>query len=399
VRFNPNQITPNYSVQHLLEQSAPADGGSAPAPVAVEPTFGVSESSTSISARNFQELGVPPALSNVLAEQESDVCLRLYLLDNSGSMNLGDGGIVIQMADGSIWRQNASRWEELVDLARSHAEWNGALNVPAEFILLNAPPTTSPDRWCIAGEDWQQQVCAMVAALKRHWPNRSTPLGSRLEEIRQQLLRQKPAGRVNLTIVTDGVPDNRDQLVQSIRKLMSSRDMNVRLVIRLCTDESSVVQFYNDLDSEVESPLDILDDFMSEAKEIRSKNPFLVYTPVLHRVREAGAQLPVLDFLDERGFTPLEAAFLSQLLIQGEGQAGYSRDPKEFLAAIEPDVARAPLVFDVVSRRFAPPLHMRALRRAVLPTWQGKTLQLVEQSWAAMLVMLLVAILWGLFSS
>lgn len=238
----------------------------------------------------------------------------------------------------------------------------------------------------------------MATALSRHTPNNSTPSGSRLEDIRRQLLRQKPSGRVNLIIATDGLPDNRSQLVQSLRMLMSSSDLNVRVVIRLCTDQSSVVEFYNNLDREVESPLDILDDFISEAQEIRSQNPFVVYTPLLHTVREAGAQLPLLDFLDERPFTPMEAAFLSQLLIQREGEPGYSRDPTEFLAGIKPDVARAPLVFDVVSQRFVPPVQMRALRRAVLPTWQSKSLQWAEGN-CAIIGMALLAVLWALFSS
>lgn len=130
VPFNRNQIAPNFSVQHLLEGPAPVMGGAVAAPKAAEPpSKRFRTTAATISAGNFQALCLPPALSKLLAEQESDVCLRLYLLDNSGSMSCGDGGIVRQRADGSICRQNSSRWEELVEVARCHAEWNGALSV------------------------------------------------------------------------------------------------------------------------------------------------------------------------------------------------------------------------------------------------------------------------------
>merc|ERR1712136_378128 len=311
---------------------------------------------------------------------EAEVVLRVYLLDNSGSMNIGDGSILTK-AQGQIKKQPATRWEELIDLARCHGEWNGALAVPSEFVLLNSPSPRSAvqgrDYFAITGEGWREQVASMTAALRRTSPSGSTPLGERLEDIRVRLRNRValPGRRVNLTIVTDGVPDNRTLLVQSIRRIMA--ELPVRLVIRLCTDDDSVVKFYNDLDKDVEMPLDVIDDFLGE-------------------VREAGARLPVLDFLDERRLTPMEAAFLSQLLLQREGQEAYSRDPEEFLAAIGPDIAAAPLVFDTVKRRCVPPLNFRALSAAIRPSWRGQlsawsAWPLLENRWMQVIVAVLVA--------
>lgn len=363
-----------------------------------EPTSQVASREV-LTARTYRVFGLPPALAKVLAEQEAEVVLRVYLLDNSGSMNIGDGSILTK-AQGQIKKQPATRWEELIDLARCHGEWNGALAVPSEFVLLNSPSPRSAvqgrDYFAITGEGWREQVASMTAALRRTSPSGSTPLGERLEDIRVRLRNRValPGRQVNLTIVTDGVPDNRTLLVQSIRRIMA--ELPVRLVIRLCTDDDSVVKFYNDLDKDVEMPLDVMDDFLGEAREIRHKNPFLVYTQMLQTVREAGARLPVLDFLDERRLTPMEAAFLSQLLLQREGQEAYSRDPEEFLAAIGPDIAAAPLVFDTVKRRCVPPLNFRALSAAIRPSWCGQlsawsAWPLLENRWMQVIVAVLVA--------
>lgn len=242
-------------------------------------------------------------------------------------MSIGDGSILTKGQRGEILKRPATRWEELIDLAKCHGEWNGALGVPSEFILLNSRSPRSPvqgrDYFAITGEGWREQVASMTAALHSMAPGGGTPLGERLEDIRARLQQNRAAlegRRVNLTIVTDGMPNNRALLVQGIRSIMA--ELPVRLVIRLCTDDDSVVKFYNDLDKDVELPLDIIDDFLGEAQEIRRMNPFLVYTPTLQMLREAGARLPVLDYLDERRLTPMEAAFSEPVAVAAGGPGG-----------------------------------------------------------------------------
>jgi len=55
-------------------------------------------------------------------------------------------------------------------------------------------------------------------------------------------------------------------MVHELRKLCT--ELPLFVVIRLCTSEEDVVDFYNGLDEEVEFPLDVLDDLESEALEI-----------------------------------------------------------------------------------------------------------------------------------
>ena len=48
-------------------------------------------------------------------------------------------------------------------------------------------------------------------------------------------------------------------------------------MVRLCTDEDEVGDYWNELDTQVELPLDVLDDFVGEATEIYQFNPWLAY--------------------------------------------------------------------------------------------------------------------------
>lgn len=96
--------------------------------------------------------------------------------------------------------------------------------------------------------------------------------------------------------------------MEAIRRLQT---LPVWLVIRLCTDEDDVVDFYNDLDRELAFPVEVIDDFMGEAREVHKFNPWLNYGLHLHRCREAGLDIPALDRLDE---SMLSRAELQQFL-------------------------------------------------------------------------------------
>jgi hypothetical protein len=73
----------------------------------------------------------------------------------------------------------------------------------------------------------------------------------------------------------------------------------VWVVIRLCTDSESIVDYWNNIDQQLELEMDILDDLSGEAAEVTSNNNWLTYGEPLHRLREWGIHLKEMDLLDE----------------------------------------------------------------------------------------------------
>jgi hypothetical protein len=71
-------------------------------------------------------------------------------------------------------------------------------------------------------------------------------------------------------------------------------------VIRLCTNEESIVNYWNQIDIELELSMDVLDDHCGEAKEIYKANSFITYGEPLHRMREFGVSIKEFDTLDEK---------------------------------------------------------------------------------------------------
>ena len=60
-----------------------------------------------------------------------------------------------------------------------------------------------------------------------------------------------------------------NEFVQAIRLL---EGLPIWIVIRLCTDDDDVVNFYNDLDEQIELSLEVLDDYVGEAQEVYEFN-------------------------------------------------------------------------------------------------------------------------------
>jgi hypothetical protein len=63
------------------------------------------------------------------------------------------------------------------------------------------------------------------------------------------------------------------------------------------------VEYWNKMDKELEIEMDILDDFVNEARGVHTLNPWLTYGEPIQRIREWGMRLPDLDYLDENKLT------------------------------------------------------------------------------------------------
>jgi hypothetical protein len=86
-----------------------------------------------------------------------------------------------------------------------------------------------------------------------------------------------------------------------------TQTLPVPIINRLCTGDDRVVECYNNLDATLELNLDILDDYMSEAKEVHIGTTS-GSTMDLHRIREHGGgnRRLLFDLLDECKLTKRE---------------------------------------------------------------------------------------------
>lgn len=330
----------------------------------------------------YETGGLPFGLADVLAREDKEVQLRVFLLDNSGSTSHSDGHLLVKSGDSGFFKlMPATRWEEIRAMAVEQARWNVKIGVRAEFLLVNPPCAAMP----VEGRDYividsakgshDAQVAALEAFLEKNGPRGPTPLVSRLQELRERLQNEVlGGGKVMLSIVTDGMPTSAtsgkttelDQkaFVEELRQFAAA--FNCFIIIRLCTDDGAVVDYYNKIDEEVELSLDILDDLQGEAQEVyNGGNQWLAYSPMLQRIREGGTMIKLFDLLDERPLGLVEITTFLEYLLKGPEDQPFPRDPTELMTVTEAALQRAPLVFDGRTQTMAKPVDLRSLRKAL----------------------------------
>ena len=247
---------------------------------------------------------------------------RFWIVDNSGSMSICDGTRLVKTQAGQLRRAQCTRWSELQETVRFHAEAAAALRAPTEFIMLN-PSSTTPQSVLVGGGNVAPEAMAAAAAaevkhaneLMETSPCGRTPLCRHIKTITARVrsmaetLRSRNQ-RVAVVIATDGEPTD-GSVADALRQM---RDLPVWVVVRLCTDKPSIINYWNAIDSEVELDMDVLDDWRAEAGEIVRHNRWINYGMPLHRLREFGTALKIYDLLEEKRLAATEVRDYCALL-------------------------------------------------------------------------------------
>lgn len=264
----------------------------------------------------LKTLGFPSGLAQELGNTRITYPLRFWVVDNSGSMQTSDGHQLRGTLE-ALRVVDCNRWTELQGAVEFHAELAGLLEATTVFRLLNDPgPRVGPQEFSVAettsaSSSIKEDVETAKGIISRAEPRGVTPLTQHILEIRRRIESVESTLRSNghqavIVLATDGLPSNQvgespEYVKQEfIRALKSLQSLPVWVVVRLCTDNSDVVDFFNSLDAVLELPLEVIDDFMGEAKEIQRVNKWLNYALPLHRCREMGYNHRIFDLLDER---------------------------------------------------------------------------------------------------
>jgi len=251
-----------------------------PVPAAVEP---------SARAGYLRSLGAPAGLTAQYLKSADDFPLRMWVIDNSGSMQTCDGKRVAYKSNGAPVAVTCSRWDELGDSLDFHAGLAVNLGAPTMFYVLNPPGGGVPQTmWCGTGAPARETDT--VRRLRETSPTGRTPLCAAIRTATRTIVERAPslvaAGkRCVLVIASDGAASDGDVAV-ALRPL---QDLPVWVVVRLCTDDDEVINYWQAIDEQLELNLDVLDDNAGEAAEVKKFAPWLNYALPLHRLREWGS--------------------------------------------------------------------------------------------------------------
>lgn len=183
-----------------------------------------------------------------------------------------------------------TRWEELCDTMRFQFFVSIDENIPSKFLFLNNKKIYETFQ---STHQMLQEMLVMEGG--------GTPLCETINRVADDIELHKfeliqSRQKVVVFIATDGQSSDGDIRIP----LSRLRDLPVHLILRLCTNDENIVNYWNQIDNDLELHLDVLDDFYSEAREIYRVNPEICYSECIHQYREFGTKTQEMDILDER---------------------------------------------------------------------------------------------------
>lgn len=329
--------------------------------------------------------GFSTGLIRAMARNIKVFAKRFWIVDNSTSMGKRDGHCIVSSSPQNVIFRDCSRWEEIQETVIYHMKLAETIQAPTEFRLLNKTPSRSvPQRVSIATDASSLDAETAETWIRCNHPLGCTPLSQHIDALREEVLDMQPhlarsGQRVSIIIATDGLPTDlngrasqrvRQEFVNSLRSL---EGLPVWLVIRLCTDDDDVVDFYNDLDNVLELSIDVLDDYTAEAKEVYAFNPWFNYALPIHRMREMGFHDRIFDLIDQSKITQSDVRGVC-VLIFGDYKFDGVPDPvidwAGFINAIRHLIESEQHLWNPIKKRPKPWLSINKLNRAyVKRTW------------------------------
>ena len=174
--------------------------------------------------------------------------IRFWVVDNSGSMGLPDGQKLAKDSTGNFKMIQTTRWQELLKDIEDVGTLSQTVGSRTEFYPIN--PADSPPL-VVTGEGRSGEVAAVCAGLGA--PHSSTPLAETTKRVADKITAMveqsnlMPGEKACVVIATDGEPNDKAAFKREVERLLK---LPVWLIFRLCTNEESVVAYYNELDEQ-----------------------------------------------------------------------------------------------------------------------------------------------------
>ena len=168
-----------------------------------------------VQIQKLMEQGFTKGLAESLNQTKDAFALRIWVVDNSGSMQQNDGHrIVGDFKGGRLSMVDCSRWDEIRECVEYHVRMASLLRAPTRFRLLNNPYLGSSSSSFSIAEDLNSsstEVTDSITFLRRVRPGGCTPLTQHILDIHCEISQMSPAlrstgRRVAVIIATDGLP-------------------------------------------------------------------------------------------------------------------------------------------------------------------------------------------------
>jgi hypothetical protein len=145
--------------------------------------------------KRLVDQGFTHSLAQSLNETKRAFALRIWVIDNSGSMQKADGHRIINNGKSDVFMVDCSRWEEIRECVEYHIQLAEMIDAPTRFRFLNDPGTmVGPQKFAIKDGSHAHQLQAheALSLMRRTQPGGCTPLTQHIMEIYSEIFDMVP---------------------------------------------------------------------------------------------------------------------------------------------------------------------------------------------------------------
>lgn len=237
------------------------------------------------------ENGWPKGIQKAVMNSKDRVAFRYIVVDNSHSMRRRYCHQIFMKEgqSGCPTFKVLSRWDEVSQSVRMISSLANAAKIQTEVRLLNsAEPVIVGQK-----EDDEGKGLATVTSQLLMQPSGQTPICAQLKAVIDQLksseFELRASNRIAMLIImTDG--ESSDGCIIDVLKELEG--FPLQIIIRICTDEIEITEYWHHISAQLDLEIYVLDDLKSEATVVKKCNPWLTYGEPLHLLREFGIMIP-----------------------------------------------------------------------------------------------------------
>ncbi len=296
---------------------------------------------------------------------------KFIIHDNSGSMKYNhDASILIFNPDETIdCKSYQYRYLEANQRTTLIVEQTILDDEEITIYLLNPVSNSNSyiediDYVTINKKNYKSKQKIFEKLLSEHNIYGRTPLHEITHQITKDIEQNRiPFMKYTIIYITDGEPNEPSLFEYNLKKLI--RTVPCNLIFNLITDEDSIVEYYNDLDinlnkgnKELTPCVDTLDDWVSEAKETQI-NSWIIYYHDLHKKRMSGADHMVFDMIDEKPMNIFYITILLKLLFPNYEIPEV--DDIHYFTVLS-KIAEENKVYDILSKSFKPVIRVNQIK-------------------------------------
>jgi hypothetical protein len=145
--------------------------------------------------KRLVDQGFTHSLARSLDETKRAFALRIWVIDNSGSMRKRDGHRIVNNGKSDVFMVDCSRWEEIRECVEYHIQLADMIDAPTRFRFLNDSGLgVGPQKFSIKDSSHSPQLQAQEALslMRKVQPGGCTPLTDHIMEIYTEVFEMEP---------------------------------------------------------------------------------------------------------------------------------------------------------------------------------------------------------------